>query len=78
MGGNRVKTATVSELRNNFPHVRQLSVDGGAVRITKRNRPFARLIPEPTNETFVNACPSPFPMPEDFDEPMTLVWEATK
>ncbi len=42
-----MKTATVADLRNDFPRVSRLIEAGEPVRITKRGRPFAVLTPSP-------------------------------
>ena len=34
--------------------------------------PFARVVPEPKSKTFVGACPSPFPLPADIDDPVDV------
>jgi antitoxin (DNA-binding transcriptional repressor) of toxin-antitoxin stability system len=42
-----MKTATVRELRNQFALVSRWIEEGEEVKITKRGRVFARIIPEP-------------------------------
>jgi len=49
------------------------------VQVLKRGKPFARVVPEAAAaKTFVGACPSPFPLPSDVDEPVDAEWEAEK
>jgi len=40
-----MKTATVADLRNNFPRISALIDNGESVDITKRGRVVARLVP---------------------------------
>lgn len=42
-----MKTATVRDLRNRFAAVSRWIEEGEEVRITKRGRVFARIVPEP-------------------------------
>jgi antitoxin (DNA-binding transcriptional repressor) of toxin-antitoxin stability system len=46
---------------------------GETVQILKRGRPFARVLPERHAKTFVNACPSSIPLPDDIDEPVDAI-----
>ena len=71
-----MKTATVRDLRNDFARVSQWLAAGETVQIMKRGKPFARVIPEPENRTFVGACPTAIPLPLDLDEPVGIEWEA--
>ena len=48
------------------------------MQILKRGKPVARLTPEPQQKTFLGACPSPFPIPDDIDDPVDVEWEAAK
>jgi antitoxin (DNA-binding transcriptional repressor) of toxin-antitoxin stability system len=73
-----MKTATVRDLRNEFSKVFKWLDTGETVQILKRGKPVARLTPEPKQKTFLGACPSPFPLPNDIDEPLDLDWEALK
>ncbi len=41
-----MKTATVADLRNNFPRISAMIESGQTVEITKRGRPFAILSPK--------------------------------
>ncbi|MGB6742460.1 MAG: hypothetical protein WBE38_02300 [Terracidiphilus sp.] len=44
-----MKTVSVRDLRYDFPMVEDLLREGEEIRITKRRKTIARLIPEPTN-----------------------------
>jgi antitoxin (DNA-binding transcriptional repressor) of toxin-antitoxin stability system len=74
-----MKTATVRDLRNAFSRVSKWLEAGETVQIVKRGKPFARVVPEPKkSKTFLGACPSPFPLPPDIDDPVDVEWEAMK
>ncbi|MBI3417431.1 MAG: hypothetical protein HY043_19230 [Verrucomicrobia bacterium] len=73
-----MKTATIRDLRNEFGKLSKWLEKGETVQIIKRGRPFARVIPEPKSRTFLGACPSPFPLPADIDDPVAAEWEALK
>ncbi len=73
-----MKTASVRDLRNSFGRVAKWLEAGETVRILKRGRPFARVRPETGKETFVGACPSRLPLPDDLDEPVDLAWDAAE
>lgn len=73
-----MKTASVRELRNQFSKVSKWLEAGETVQILKRGKPVARLTPEPQQKTFLGACPSPFPIPDDIDDPVDVEWEAAK
>jgi antitoxin (DNA-binding transcriptional repressor) of toxin-antitoxin stability system len=42
-----MKTVTVRDLRYDFPKVERILREGAEVRVTKRSRVIARLVPEP-------------------------------
>ena len=71
-----MKTATVRDLRNRFQQISRWLEKGESVQVKKRGKPFARVVPEPQGRTFVNACPSPHPLPADIDDPVTVDWDA--
>lgn len=71
-----MKTATVRALRNEFSRISKWLEAGEVVQVLKRGRPFARVVPEPKPRTFLGACPSPFPLPDDIDDPVDADWEA--
>ena len=73
-----MKTATVRDLRNNFKRISKWLQTGEVVQVLKRGKPFARVIPEPKQRTFVGACRSPIPLPPDIDEPLGVKWDAQK
>jgi hypothetical protein len=39
--------------------------------------PFARVVPEIRGKSFVGACPSSIPLPDDIDAPVGTVWNAS-
>jgi antitoxin (DNA-binding transcriptional repressor) of toxin-antitoxin stability system len=71
-----MKTATVRDLRNRFRRISEWLEAGETVQVVKRGKPFARVVPERPAATFVDACPSPIPLPADLDEPVDVAWEA--
>ena len=71
-----MKTATVRDLRNAFAKLSKWLDAGETVQIIKRGKPYARVMPEPKAKTFVGACPSPYPLPDDLDDPPPVTWEA--
>jgi antitoxin (DNA-binding transcriptional repressor) of toxin-antitoxin stability system len=42
-----MKTATVSDLRNDFPRLSKWLEKGETIQLLKRGKPFARVVPEP-------------------------------
>ncbi len=73
-----MKTATVRDLRNRFRRISRWLEAGEPVQVLKRGKPFARVVPESGGKTFVNACPSPVPLPPDIDDPIDVDWESDK
>jgi antitoxin (DNA-binding transcriptional repressor) of toxin-antitoxin stability system len=74
-----MKTATVRELRNDFNRLSKWLENGETVRIVKRGKPFARVVPEPKSKSFLGAGIGTMgKIPDDFDEPLDLEWEAMK
>jgi antitoxin (DNA-binding transcriptional repressor) of toxin-antitoxin stability system len=73
-----MKTATVRDLRNEFGRLSKWLERGETVQIVKRGKPFARVVPEPTAKTFVGACRSSVPLPDDLDDPVNVEWEAQR
>jgi antitoxin (DNA-binding transcriptional repressor) of toxin-antitoxin stability system len=71
-----MKTATVRDLRNEFSRISKWLEAGESVRVLKRGKPFARVVPERSPKTFVGACPSSVPLPPDLDEPVGADWDA--
>ncbi len=53
-----MRTATVRDLRNEFPRVARWIEEGECVEITRSGKPFARLAPAP------KATPASVPMPD--------------
>jgi prevent-host-death family protein len=75
-----MKTATVRELRNEFARLSKWLARGETIEIVKRGKPVADLVPKAAGKrkTFLGACPSPFPLPPDIDDPVDVEWEAMK
>ncbi|HXE43333.1 MAG TPA: hypothetical protein VN516_09940 [Candidatus Baltobacteraceae bacterium] len=73
-----MKTATVRELRNDFARVSKWLQRGESVQIIKRGKPFARVVPEPKSKSFLGAMIGTAKVPNDFDDPLDLEWEAMK
>jgi antitoxin (DNA-binding transcriptional repressor) of toxin-antitoxin stability system len=73
-----MKTASVRDLRNQFGRLSKWLEKGETVQIVKRGKPFARVVPEPTAKTFVGACRSSVPLPDDLDDPVNVEWEAQR
>ena len=71
-----MKTATVRDLRNQFRRISKWLEKGETVQVLKRGKAFARVVPEPTAKTFLGACRSAVPLPEDLDEPVNVSWDA--
>lgn len=73
-----MKTATIRDLRNEFARVSKWLEKGETVQILKRGKPFARVVPEPKHERFLGCLAGTAEIPDDFDEPLDLEWEAMK
>ena len=73
-----MKTATVRDLRNQFSRISKWLEAGEVVQVLKRGKPFARVVPELKHKTFLGACPSPFPLPKNIDDPVDADWDAVK
>jgi prevent-host-death family protein len=75
-----MKTATVRELRNDFGRLSKWLEKGETIEILKRGKPVANLVPKSDKKpkSFLGACPSPFPLPADIDDPVDVEWEAMK
>ena len=71
-----MKTATVRDLRNRFRRVSKWLDTGETVQVLKRGKACARVIPEPHARTFVDACPSHVPLPDNLDQALDLAWDA--
>lgn len=71
-------TATVRDLRNHFSELAKKLANGETVQILSRGKPIARLVPEERPRTFVGAAEGMAIIPDDFDAPMNLPWEALK
>ena len=73
-----MKTASVRDLRNEFRRISKWLEAGESVRVLKRGKPFARVVPEGESRSFVGACRSAKPLPADLDEPAGVVWDAER
>jgi antitoxin (DNA-binding transcriptional repressor) of toxin-antitoxin stability system len=73
-----MKTATIRDLRNEFARVSKWLEKGETVQIIKRGKPFARVVPEPKSQSFLGCMAGTAGIPDDFDEPLDLEWEAMK
>ena len=75
-----MKTATVRDLRNDFSRLSKWLEKGETIEIIKRGKPVADLVPKTGGKakSFLGACPSPFPLPPDIDDPVGAEWEAMK
>jgi antitoxin (DNA-binding transcriptional repressor) of toxin-antitoxin stability system len=73
-----MKKASVRELRNQFSRISKWLEEGESVQVLKHGKPYARIVPERKPGTFLGACPSPYPLPPDIDEPVAAEWEAGK
>lgn len=71
-----MKTATVSELRNDFDRVSQWLESGETVQITKSGKPFARVVPEARTQGFLGCMAGTMQLPPDIDEPTNEKWKA--
>ena len=73
-----MKTATVRDLRNEFRRISKWLEAGEIVQVLRRGKPFARVVPEPQPKTFLGACPSPFGLPPDIDDPVDAYWDVDR
>jgi len=73
-----MKTATVRDLRNSFGRLSKWLERGETVQITKKGKPFARVVPEPKPKGFFGAGAGTIKLPPDIDEPVEVEWEAMK
>ena len=73
-----MKSATVRDLRNKFARVSRWVAKGDTVQILKRERPFARIVPEPKNNSFLGGMAGSGNLPDDLDEPVPVRWEAAE
>lgn len=71
-----MKTATITDLRNNFARISKWLEQGETIEIHKRGKPIADLIPRRVgkSKTLLDCTPSPFPIPDDIDEPVSATW----
>jgi len=72
-----MKTATIRELRNNFSRLFKWLEKGETIEIIKRGKAVAELVPKTGGKpkVLLNCTPSPFPVPDDIDEPPPDTWK---
>ena len=75
-----MKTATVRDLRNNFARLSKWLDKGETIEIVKRGKPVADLVPKAggKRQSLLNCTPSPYPVPDDIDEPPPVTWNADR
>ena len=71
-----MKTATVRALRNEFGRLSKWLKAGETIRIVKRGKPFARLVPELERRSFLGVMKGTATIPADLDDPLPVKWEA--
>jgi len=73
-----MKTATIRDLRNDFARLSKWLDKGETNEIIKRGKHVADLVPKPSGKPKVLAgcTPSPYPLPDDIDEPPPVTWNA--
>jgi antitoxin (DNA-binding transcriptional repressor) of toxin-antitoxin stability system len=73
-----MKTATVRDLRNEFARISKWLEKGETVEIIKRGKPVADLVPKSRGKRkgFLGCTPSPYPVPDDIDDPPPVTWNA--
>jgi len=71
-----MKTATVRELRNNFSRISAWIDDGETVRVIKRGKPFARVVPEPKTQSLLGCMVGTAVLPADIEDPLPVRWKA--
>ena len=73
-----MKTATVRQLRNDFGRLSKWLEKGETIEILKRGKPVANLVPKSSGKrrALLGCTPSPFPVPDDIDEPPPVTWSA--
>ncbi len=73
-----MKTATIRDLRNEFARLSKWLERGETVQLLKRGKPFARVVPEPKQKSFLGSGKGTVIIHGDIDEPMNLEWDAMK
>ena len=70
--------ATVRDLRYDFARLSTWLENGETVQILKRGKPFARVVPEPRHVSFFGSGWGTAKVPDDFDVPLNIEWQAMK
>lgn len=73
-----MKTASIRDLRNDFRRISKWLEVGESVRIVRRGKPFARLVPEPSARSFFGRGAGTVDLPDDIDDPVGMEWKATR
>jgi antitoxin (DNA-binding transcriptional repressor) of toxin-antitoxin stability system len=73
-----MRTATVRYVRNAFARLSKRLEKGETVRLLKRGKPFARVVPEPKTGRFLGCMAGTANVPDDIDQPVGSEWEAMK
>ena len=75
-----MKTATIRDLRNEFARLSKWLERGETIEILKRGKPVADLVPKSRGKprSLLGCTPSPYPLPDDIDDPVEADWEALK
>ena len=73
-----MKTATVRDLRNEFSRISKWLAAGETVQILKRGKPFARVVPESKNGSWLGSMAGTSNCPPDLDDPVAVRWEAAE
>jgi antitoxin (DNA-binding transcriptional repressor) of toxin-antitoxin stability system len=73
-----MKTASIRDLRNDFARLSKWLAKGETIEIIKRGKAVADLVPKTHGKprTLLGATPSPYPVPDDIDEPPPVAWKA--
>jgi len=71
-----MKTASIRDLRNDFARLSKWLDQGETIEIIKRGKPVADLVPKRGEKpkSFFGCTPSPYPLPDDIDEPPPVKW----
>ena len=72
-----MKTATIRDLRNEFARLSKWLERGETIEILKRGKPIADLVPKARGKprTLLGCTPSPYPLPDDIDDPPPGTWK---
>lgn len=73
-----MKTATIRDLRNDFARLSKWLDKGETIEIIKRGKHVADLVPKASGKrkSLLGCTPSPYPIPDDIDDPPPVTWNA--